>query len=254
MNAKNKRLDQEEAAAAADPIFTDDNPEPEPGALAVPSATSPIIHTTPGAALHAGGKASSEIKLAQPTSAVGEPGSFYAKRTGENLGEEVRAVVVKLQPTRALFSTEFQRGVGPECASADGVYAVTSFYGSEGDEPLYPGRECSTCPYYSEDGWTPGPGGRTCKPGYDAYFISLSTFEIILYRLSGTATYAANTLARPDVFGKKVVKLFSKRQVSQQGSWFQLFCQPMEPITAEQAVVVNQVIHKLSPELESEAA
>jgi hypothetical protein len=242
-----------EEANQTDPIFAKSPSPTEGGALAVAAPASAIIRTAPGAALHAGGRPVTEVKLGQPTSAVGEPGQFYVRKTGEILGPELLVVPVKLQPTRTLWqSGGFQRGVGPECASADGEHAVLEFY--SGDKPLYPGRRCVECPYYSESGWEPGPDGRACRAGYDCYAISLATYEIILYKLGGTAVYVANTLARPDVFGRRVVKLFSKKQVSQQGSWYQVFGQPLAEVNPEQAVVVNGVIRRLSPEIEPSAA
>jgi hypothetical protein len=75
------------------------------------------------------------MKLAQPTSAVGSPGQFYSRDTGEEY-PELSLVPIKIQATRTLWPEGFGRDRLPECASMDGIQAIETF--SDGSRPLYP--------------------------------------------------------------------------------------------------------------------
>jgi hypothetical protein len=113
-----------------------------------PISTVKVINSN--AALHGGDSPVTYLKLAQGTSSEGTsdegtPGMFVSGSTSEE-HDEVRMVPIKIQPVRTLWPKEFSRDRQPDCASDDGVYAVTSFF--DGSRPLFPGAPCSKCEFF----------------------------------------------------------------------------------------------------------
>jgi hypothetical protein len=185
------------------------------------------------------------MKLAQPTSAGGSPGKFYSVDTEEEY-DDLRIVPVKVQAIRTLWpEAGFSRDRLPECASLDGVRAVERF--SDDTVPLFSGRACVECLFYVSKPWLAAPGTRVCSPGYDIYGLSLDSYEVVTLRLHGTSTRVARVLARPGVFGLQVVRLYSRRQTSDRGSWYQMFGQPVGEITPEQAQEVLEIMAEFRP-------
>jgi hypothetical protein len=49
----------------------------------------------------------------------------------------------------------------------------------------------------------------------------------------------ANVLARPGVFARQNVEIFSKKQVTEKGTWYQLFARPLGPVDPEELQAVQ---------------
>ena len=198
--------------------------------------------------LHDDGTPITRMKLAQATSAEGAPGSFYSTDTLEEY-EDLHLVPIRVQAIRTFWPAEgFSRDRQPECASLDGVNAVDSF--SDGSKPLFPGQPCVTCKFYTQKPWMVEQGERACNPGYDVYGLSLDTYEVVALRLQGTSAKIARLLARPGVFGRQLVRLFAQKKTADQGTWFQMFGQPVGQITEEQIQEVQEIMAEFRPRAE----
>ena len=238
---KNKA--QQVEAHDNEPIF-----EETPGPLAVAEpASSSIRAVTTGVVLHAGsGLPVNRMKLAQATSGQGTPGHFVASDGSEERPELV-LVPVRVQAIRTLWPEGgFQRGRGPECASLDGIRPVEFL--PNGDRALYAGSLCVDCPMFVSQPWKVAQGTRFCSPGYDILGLSLETFEVISLRLTGTSAKIANVLGRPGVFARQNVRLFAKKQVAQQGTWFQIFAEPLGPVGEDQVSAVEEALRAFNYE------
>jgi hypothetical protein len=202
-----------------------------------PLSTVKVINSN--AALHGGDSPVTYLKLAQGTSSEGTPGMFISSSTSEE-HDEVRMVPIKIQPVRTLWPKEFSRDRNPDCASDDGVFAVTSFF--DGSSPAFPGAPCSRCEFFVPKPWMAEPGQRLCQAGYIVYGLSLDTFEVVSLRLQGTSTKIARLLARPGVFGRQVVRLYSQKKTSDRGSWYQMMAEACGPVTTEEGEEVQEIL------------
>jgi hypothetical protein len=231
--------------AQSDTIF-----EEEHGQLAVPdSAMTTVRQVVPGVVLHAGaGMPVTRMRLAQPTSSEGTPGHFVAS-DGSGEREDLTIVPVRVQAVQTLWPEGgFQRGRRPECFSPDGVRAAEFF--PDGTHPLYAGNLCAECPMHVSQPWKLEQGTRFCSPGYDILGLSLETFEVISLRLTGTSAKLANVLGRPGIFARQQVQLFAKRQVTEKGSWFQMFAKPLGPVSEEELRAVEVALSSFQPQAE----
>jgi hypothetical protein len=227
---------------AADTAFEELTHPAEGGALAVPEEVAPSVrHVKADLVLHSNDRPISWVKLGQATSASGSPGRFLFTSSGEEV-DELLLIPAKIQAVRTLWPEGgFNRGRRPECASEDGVFAVSSF--SDGVLPLFPGQPCSRCPCFAPRPRSgDGTNQRICQAGYVVHGFSVSTLEMVGLRLSGTATRVARVMSRPSVFQQKPVRLFSERQASDQGSWHQLMIEEAKPLTPEQMRIVQELL------------
>jgi hypothetical protein len=225
-----------------DPLFD----ETDPALPAVTERAEPGVRVlNENIVLHAGAAPVTRLKLAQPTSAEGTAGKFYNSDTTEEL-DEILFVPLRIQAIRTLWpEASFSRGRQPECASLDGVFAVERF--PDGSLPLFPGHPCSRCEYFTTKPWAAGPGERICSPGYDVFGLSLDSYEVISLRLQGSSAKIARLLARPGVFQRQIVRLYSKKQTTDKGSWFQMFGEACGAVTPEQAQEVRAIMAEFRP-------
>ena len=217
--------------------------------LAVPGKEQSSVRVVnPNVVFHDDGTPVTRMKLAQPTSAEGTPGTFYSTDTLEDY-EELHLVPIRVQAIRTLWPADgFARDRQPECASLDGEHAVANF--SDGTTPLFAGQACIECRFFIQKPWMGEQGERFCSPGYDAYALSLDSLEVVALRLQGTSAKLARLLGRPGVFGRQIVRLHSRKQTTDRGSWFQMLAQPMGEITPEQVAEVQEVMAEFRPRAE----
>jgi hypothetical protein len=220
---------------------TEETTTPSGGSLAIPDDHALSVHQiNPDLVLHAGDRPINWVKLGQATSAQGTPGKFFFQETNEEV-DELYLIPATIQANRSLWPEGgFSRGRRPDCASEDGVYAVTHF--PTGEIPLFPGAPCSQCQYFVPKPWMAPPGTRICQAGYVVTGFSVATLEMVGMRLSGTATKVARVMARPGVFQQRPVRLYAEKKTSDSGSWFQLLATVADPLTPEQMESIKSLL------------
>ena len=176
----------------------------------VPSPTGPRgggpISVGQGAVFHDGDLRPAMVKLIQPTSANGTPGSLYRTDTEEEFPELV-VVPLKIQAVRTKWPGVggFSRDRFPECVSYDGITSITRF--SDGRTPRFVGQPCNTCEFYTTAPWSVPTGEEFCQPGYSVLVMDAESFEVYGMRLHGTANRVARML------GLAAFELFTARTV-----------------------------------------
>ena len=207
-------------------------------AITVSGSGGPVS-LAPGAVFHDGDLRPAMVKLIQPTSATGTPGSLYRTDTEEEFPELV-VVPLKIQAVRTKWPGDggFSRDRFPECVSYDGIRSITRF--SDGRTPRFVDQPCNTCEFYTTAPWSVSAGEEFCQPGYSVLVMDAESFEVYGMRLHGTSSKVARMLGSPPHLRKTVLRLWGDKVSSDRGTWFQLKATPVRKLTEDELAFAEQ--------------
>jgi hypothetical protein len=211
-----------------------------------PSAPNPMLN------VHNTQPPIDNLALVQNTSAIGVPGTFINRETGEAF-EELFLVPFFIQKSRTLWPRGFARDRSPDCSSDNGDVAVNIL--PNGEIPLYPGATCEDC-VHNFPKWEPREGLEPCAPGHTVLFYDIEAYSVTRMRFSGTGNRIVDRiLKKPQVFQKQVVRIIAVKQTSDVGSWWQAVGTATGEITDEQRANILALGQQfLPPDTSTQAA